>query len=101
MTKRDVPARSPPAALLAAVGVMALTLCACGEPPGWQQLLTSKIKEQYPQFTVHPHPDGNLLVQRPGKASVPVDVQSIALHCQRGPKDCNYATDQMLLELRP
>ena len=43
---------------------------------------------------------GGLVVERPGLAPVPVDVAAIARFCQRGPNDCNYATDQLLLELR-
>jgi hypothetical protein len=38
-------------------------------------------------------------VRRPGQADTPVDVKAIGEFCRRGPKDCNYATDQMLLEL--
>jgi hypothetical protein len=29
-----------------------------------------------------------------------VEVAPIALHCQRGPRDCEYAIDQVLLGLR-
>jgi len=71
----------------------------CGEPPSWQQLLAIKIHDQYPTYSAVPRPDGSLLVSRPGKPDAPVDVNAIALLCQRGPKDCNYATDQMLLDL--
>ncbi|MBC7608872.1 MAG: hypothetical protein H7228_04730 [Polaromonas sp.] len=44
-------------------------------------------------------PNGSLLVERPGLASVPVDAEAIGRFCLRGSKDCNYATEQMLLEL--
>ncbi len=76
-----------------------LALAACTEPPSWGKLLAAKIAEQYPGYQVQPAPDGSLLVTRPGLAAKPVDVAAIAQFCQRGPKDCNYATDQMLLEL--
>ena len=85
--------------LLLATGV-ALAIAACTEPPSWQKLLAAKVAEQYPRYQVDEMADGSLLVRRPGQAALPVDVKAIARFCQRGPKDCNYATDQMLLELR-
>jgi hypothetical protein len=84
----------------------ALTLCAvlalgaCTQPVSWQKLLAAKIAEQYPSYRVQQLPDGNLSVERPGLPAAPVDVDAIARFCQRGPGDCNYATDQMLLALR-
>jgi hypothetical protein len=79
----------------------AVLLAACNQPPpSWQKLLADKITEQYPTFQVTPTPDGDLMVARPGRAPLPVDVKAIAQFCQRGAKDCGYATDQMLLELR-
>ena len=80
--------------------LVVLALCACSEAPSWQKLLTAKIGEQYPQYTVQPSPGGQLLVERPGLSAVPVDVNAIAAFCLRGAKDCNYATDQLLLQLR-
>ena len=78
-----------------------LLLTACTDPPpSWQKLLGAKITQQYPQYQVMPQTDGSLLVKRPAQADAPVDVDAIARFCQRGPGDCNYATDQMLLELR-
>ena len=77
-----------------------LAVCACTEAPSWQKLLSTRITDQYPTYQVKPTADGGLLVERPGLAPVPVDVEAIARFCLRGPKDCNYATDQMLLELR-
>ena len=74
-------------------------MLSCTEPPGWQKLLTLKITEQYPSYKVQPVPGGGLLVERPGLASLPVDAEAIGRFCLRGPKDCNYATDQMLLNL--
>ena len=77
----------------------ALLTAACTQAPSWQKLLTAKISEQYPRYTVQPLPDGSVVVRRPGQADVPVDINAIAEFCRRGPKDCNYATDQMLLAL--
>ena len=74
-------------------------VCACTEPPTWQKLLTLKITEQYPDYKVQTTASGGLMIDRPGKRSLPVDVDAIGRFCQRGPKDCNYATDQMLIEL--
>lgn len=78
----------------------AAALSACGEAPSWQKLLSLRIKDQYPSFTVQPSADGGLVVERPGLPSMPVDVEAIARFCQRGPKDCNDATDQMLQALQ-
>ena len=78
---------------------MFLCISACSEPPSWQKLLASKIVEHYPTYQAFPAANGSLMVKRPGWADKPVDVDDIARFCQRGPKDCNYATDQMLLTL--
>ncbi len=77
-----------------------LLLASCSEPPSWQKLLASKITEQFPAYQTEPAPNGALTVKRPGQPDKTVDVDDIARFCQRGPKDCNYATDQMLLDLR-
>lgn len=78
-----------------------LVLAACSDPPpSWQKLLSGKITQQYPQYQVSQQPDGQLLVKRPGQPDAPVDAEAIGRFCRRGPADCNYATDHMLLELR-
>ena len=82
------------------VAATLLALAACTEPPSWQKLLAAKISQQYPAYQVLATPAGALVVQRPGQATSPVDVDAIAKFCQRGPKDCNYAIDQLLLDLR-
>lgn len=84
--KRKHRARGLAAGALAAL----LLLAACTEPPSWQMLLAAKISQQYPGYTVRPTPDGQLTV----------DVDAIARFCRRGPQDCNYATDQLLLSLQ-
>jgi hypothetical protein len=86
-------------ALLIGLAAALLWLVACTESPSWQTLLTAQISQQYPTYNVQPQPDGSILVQRPRLTDVPVDVKAIREFCRRGPKDCNYATDQMLLEL--
>ena len=90
--------RCAPGNCFVAASLLAL-LCACTQPPSWQRLLTLKITEQYPHYKVKTTASGGLLVDRPGKSTLPVDADAIGRFCQRGPKDCNYATDQMLLEL--
>ena len=86
------------AALLTALAFGALS--ACTEAPSWQKLLSLKIKEHYPSYDVQATPDGALKVSRPNLPEAQVNVEEIAQLCQRGPKDCNYATDQMLLTLQ-
>jgi hypothetical protein len=76
------------------------SLPACTEPPSWQKLLTNKIKEHYPNYDVQATPDGALQVLRPNLPDARIDVAEIAQLCQRGPKDCTYATDQMLIRLQ-
>ncbi len=83
----------------ACAAAMLVAMAACSEAPSWQKLLTAKILAQYPGYEVLPAADGGVTVRRPGQADAPVDVNAIARFCQRGPRDCGYATDQMLLEL--
>lgn len=78
--------------------MMAL-LTACTDPPSWQKLPILKITEQYPSCKVVAIAGGGLLVERPGKSALPVDADASGYFFCRGPKACNYATDQMLLEL--
>ena len=80
---------------------MAALLAACSQAaPGWDRLISAKISEQYPAYKVLAAEAGQLRVQRPGQVDKTVDVADIAKFCQRGPADCNYALDQMLLGLR-
>lgn len=58
-----------------------------------------KNQRAVPQLHRAALPDSSVVVRRPGQADVPVDVNAIAEFCRRGPKDCDYATDQMLLAL--
>ncbi len=77
-----------------------LVLTACTDAPSWQKLLAAKILDQFPSYQVAPAPNGGLTVKRPGLADSWIDVEDIARFCRRGPKDCDYAADQMLLSLR-
>jgi hypothetical protein len=78
-----------------------LALTACGQqPPSWDSLLSGKITGQYPDYRVSVTAPGHLSVERPGLPAQTVEVEPIARHCQRGPRDCGYAVEQMLLSLR-
>ena len=82
------------------LGLLAL-LAACGQsPPSWDVLLAGKITGQYPAYTVTTPEPGRLMVARPGMPAKTVEVAPIAQHCLRGARDCGYAVEQMLLELR-
>ena len=85
--------------MVAASLALTLMLPACTEPVSWQKLLAARISQNYPAYKPQPTADGQLLVERPGLASTKVDVTGIAAFCLRGPKDCDYATSKMLLEL--
>lgn len=77
-----------------------VALAGCSEPFSWPRLLASKIHYEYPSYRAEELPDGKLVVYRPGLTDVTVDTEPIGRFCQRGPRDCSYATDQMLLGLR-
>jgi hypothetical protein len=79
---------------------LAVLLAGCTEPFSWQRLMASKITYEFPTYRVDETGDGKLVVHRPQLEDVTVDVEPIGMSCQRGPKDCSSATDQMLLELR-
>ena len=88
-------------AIGAAVLCVPLLLTACGQsPPSWDNLLSGKVSGQYPTYTVTVPVAGQLRVERPGMPTKTIEVNPIAQHCLRGPKDCNYAVEQMLVELR-
>lgn len=88
-----------PGLALAVVATALLT--ACNDAPlSWDTLLTRKINETYPAYQVDQRAPGRLTVQRPGQSVLEVDSANIALRCHRGLRDCNDATEQMLLDLR-
>ena len=90
-----------PLAALQAVLLAGLTLTGCGQqPPSWDSLLSGKITGQYPDYRVSVTAPGHLSVERPGLPAQTVEVEPIARHCLRGPRDCGYAVEQMLLSLR-
>ncbi|MES2977491.1 MAG: hypothetical protein V4731_03640 [Pseudomonadota bacterium] len=78
-----------------------LLLVGCGQQtPSWDSLLAGKITGQYPNYAVTVVEPGQLRVERPGMPAQIVQVDPIAQHCLRGPRDCGYAVEQMLLVLR-
>jgi hypothetical protein len=90
-----------PLTALQAVLLAGLALAGCGQqPPSWDKLLTGKITGQYPDYRVSVPQPGQLRVERPGMPAQTVAVEPIAQHCLRGPRDCGYAVEQMLLALR-
>ncbi|RYG14407.1 MAG: hypothetical protein EON92_02150 [Burkholderiales bacterium] len=79
---------------------LVLMLASCdSNPPSWESLLSARIRQEYPAYTVTTAP-GKLVVERPGRDSQAVNVDEIAAFCRRGPRDCEYAKDQMLITLR-
>ena len=85
---------------LAPALVVAALLSACdSKPPTWEALLAARITQEFPGYSVNTAA-GQLLVDRPGLASKTVDVNDIAQFCRRGPRDCEYAKDQMVIDLR-
>ena len=90
-----------PLAALQAVLLVGLALAGCGQqPPSWDSLLAGKITGQYPDYRVSVLEPGQLRVDRPTMPAQTVAVEPIARHCLRGPRDCGYAVEQMLLVLR-
>lgn len=86
--------------LIRSAAVLAALLSACeSKPPGWEALLAAKVVQYYPSYSVSTAP-GQLLVTRPGLDSKTINVDEIAKFCLRGTRDCNYVTEQMLVELR-
>ena len=87
--------------LAVALTLTAALLGACGQgPPSWDRLLAGKIEGQYPDYRVTVSAPGVLSVSRPGLSGQTVNVSPIAQHCLRGPRDCSYAVEKMLLMLR-
>ena len=90
-----------PRAALQALLLAVLALTGCGQQlPSWDSRLSGKITGQDPDYRVSVTAPGQLRVERPGMPAQTVAVEPIAQHCLRGPRDCGYAVEQMLLALR-
>jgi len=78
----------------------ALLLAACDSKPlDWNTLAASRIRDQVPaaQITVL---DAKTLEASVGGKTTRIDTAELQLLCNRGPKDCNYAFDQVVITLR-
>jgi hypothetical protein len=85
---------------LACFGLVWVLVACSQQAPSWGSLISAKISEQYPTYTVLESQDGQLRVLRPGQPDSVIEVGPVAQFCQRGPADCNYALDQLLIGLR-
>lgn len=76
-----------------------LLFAACSnEPPSWASLVSSRIRNQYPDTKIEVLSAHTLKATLDGR-SLMVDLDDIGLQCNRGPRDCDHALDQVLLEL--
>jgi len=79
----------------------AVLLSACNAAPAsWDTIVTQRIGQERPRCVVTAPAPGTLDVRCPDGAPQRIDIAPIAQHCQRGPRDCEYAIDQVLLGLR-
>lgn len=79
----------------------ALCLLAAGcenKPPSWNDLVSTRIRDQYPNAQVKVTGEKELQATLDGK-TIRVDTADLGLQCNRGPRDCDRAIDQVLLEL--
>jgi hypothetical protein len=78
----------------------ALLLAACDSKPlDWNTLAASRIRDQVPAAQLKVLDAGTLEASLGGKTTR-IDTAELQLLCNRGPKDCNYAFDQVVLALR-
>ncbi len=74
-------------------------LAACdSKPPDWNSLVSARIRDQYPNAQVKVTGEKSLEATLNGK-TIQVDTADLGLQCNRGPRDCDRAVDQVLLEL--
>jgi len=85
-------------ALVLAVPVAALCAACDSRPPDWNSLIGARIRDQLPAARVQPVDDKTIEASLGGK-TLRVDTAGIALQCNRGPRDCDRAIDEVLLEL--
>ena len=78
----------------------AVWLCAACDspPPDWNSLISARVRDQYPAAQVKVIDPHTLEATLNGKV-LRFDSAEIALQCNRGPRDCDRAVDQVLLEL--
>jgi hypothetical protein len=74
-------------------------LSACdSKPPDWNSLVSARIRDQYPNAQIKVTGEKSLEATLNGK-TIQVDTADLGLQCNRGPRDCDRAVDQVLLEL--
>jgi len=80
--------------------LFAVLLAACDSRPlDWNSLTASRIRDQVPGAQVIVIDAGTLEVKAAGK-SQRIDTKELQTRCNRGPKDCDYAFDQIVTQLR-
>ena len=78
----------------------ALLCAACDSPPpDWNSLISARVRDQYPAAQVKVLDARTLEVTLGGKV-LRFDSAEIALQCNRGPRDCDRAIDQVLLQMQ-
>jgi hypothetical protein len=78
----------------------ALLAGACSnEAPDWNTLAASRIRNQIPEAQIRVI-DARSLEATIGAKTQRIDTAELQLLCNRGPKDCDYAFDQAVLQLR-
>jgi hypothetical protein len=85
---------------LAFAFLLAALLAACDSKPlDWNNLTASRIRDQVPGAEVIVIDANTLEVKTAGK-SQRVDTKELQTRCNRGPRDCDYAFDQIVTQLR-
>ena len=78
----------------------ALLCAACDSPPpDWNSLISARVRDQYPAAQVKVIDPHTLEATLNGKV-LRFDSAEIALQCNRGPRDCDRAIDQVLLQMQ-
>ena len=78
---------------------LCLLVAGCeNKPPDWNSLVSARIRDQYPDAQVRVIGEKELQATLGGK-TIRVDTADLGLQCNRGPRDCDRAVDQVLLEL--
>ena len=80
--------------------VGAILCAACSnEAPDWNQLASARIRNQLPEAQIRVV-DARTLEATIAGQTRRIDSAELQLLCNRGPKECDYAFDQAVLQLR-
>ena len=86
--------------LLLPACVLAALCSGCDSKPlDWNTLAAARIRDQLPNAQVKVIDAKTLEASLDGKTTK-VDTAELSLLCNRGPKECDYAFDQVILQLR-